>query len=158
VVRLATRITVSAVLVLAIMPVATGNSGADNGEAARSSAIADGNGQLAQGPRRTLKDVTDASFDSDVLKSGQPVLVNFWAEWCGPCQQIMPYLQETATEFDGRLMIVNINIDNNGQTPAKYGVRSIPTLIMFKAGHPAATRVGALSKSALVEWINKSAK
>ena len=102
------------------------------------------------------KPITDESFESDVLNSTEPVLVDFWAEWCGPCKQIGPSLEEIATEMDGRLTIAKLDIDNNPETPSKYGVRGIPTLILFKDGQVAATKVGALPKSKLVEWINDS--
>ena len=102
------------------------------------------------------KPVTDESFESDVLNSTEPVLVDFWAEWCGPCKQIGSSLEEIATEMDGRLTIAKLDIDNNPETPTKYGVRGIPTLMLFKDGQVAATKVGALPKSKLVEWINDS--
>ncbi len=102
------------------------------------------------------KPITDESFESDVLNSTEPVLVDFWAEWCGPCKQIDPSLEEIATEMDGRLTVAKLDIDNNPETPTKYGVRGIPTLILFKDGQVAATKVGALPKSKLVEWINDS--
>ncbi len=102
------------------------------------------------------KPITDESFESDVLNSTEPVLVDFWAEWCGPCKQIGSSLEEIATEMDGRLTVAKLDIDNNPETPTKYGVRGIPTLMLFKDGQVAATKVGALPKSKLVEWINDS--
>lgn len=103
-----------------------------------------------------LTHVTDQSFDVDVLKASGPVLVDFWAEWCGPCRAIAPVLDEISKEMDGRLTIAKINIDENPRTPTQYGVRGIPTLILFKGGKVAATKVGALPKGRLVEWINSA--
>jgi len=103
-----------------------------------------------------LKQVSDASFEADVLKADQPVLVDFWAEWCGPCKQIAPALDELAKDMEGQVTIAKINVDQNGGTPSKYGVRGIPTLMLFKNGQVAATKVGALSKTALQDWIKSS--
>ena len=100
-----------------------------------------------------MKHVTDTSFDSDVLKAEGAVLVDFWAEWCGPCKQIAPALEELSQELGGKVTITKVNIDDNPQTPGKYGVRGIPTLMIFKNGQVAATKVGALPKSKLKEWI-----
>ena len=100
-----------------------------------------------------IKNVSDASFDADVLKSGQPVLVDYWAAWCGPCKMIAPILEEVATEYAGRLTIAKLNVDENQGTAAKYGIRGIPTLMLFKDGQAAATKVGALSKSQLTACL-----
>ncbi len=97
--------------------------------------------------------VSDATFESEVLKSTEPVLVDFWAEWCGPCKMIAPALEDIATEFKGRVRVAKVNIDENPQAPNTYGVRGIPTLILFKDGKPAATKVGAAPKSALRDWV-----
>jgi thioredoxin 1 len=102
------------------------------------------------------KAVTDETFSTDVLKAGTPVLVDFWAEWCGPCRQIAPSLDALATEFAGKIEVVKVNIDENPMTPTQFGVRGIPTLIIFKDGLPAATQVGAAPKSVLKAWIEKS--
>lgn len=97
--------------------------------------------------------VTDASFEDEVVKSSVPVLVDFWAAWCGPCKMIAPVLDEIAEEYDGQLKVCKVDVDANQQLPSKYGVRGIPTLILFKAGQAAATKVGALSKSQLKDFI-----
>ena len=99
------------------------------------------------------KHVTDDSFDADVLGSSEPVLVDFWAEWCGPCKQIGPSLEEISTEMGNKLTVAKVNIDDNPNTPTKYGVRGIPTLMVFKGGEVAATKVGALPKSQLADWV-----
>lgn len=98
--------------------------------------------------------VTDNSFEQDVLKASGPVLVDFWAEWCGPCKMIAPALDDLAAEYQGKLTIAKINIDENPQTPSKYGVRGIPTLMIFNEGNVAATKIGALPKNALKSWID----
>ena len=100
-----------------------------------------------------LTHVSDSSFEDDVVKAPEPVLVDYWAEWCGPCKQIAPALEEIAAEMDGRVTIAKMNIDENPVTPTKFGVRGIPTLMLFKDGEVASTKVGALPKSKLVEWI-----
>ena len=98
--------------------------------------------------------VTDASFDADVLKSSIPVLVDFWAEWCGPCKMIAPILDEVSKDYDGRLKIAKMNVDENRDVPAKFGIRGIPTLMLFKDGQLAATKVGALSKAQLTAFLD----
>ncbi len=103
----------------------------------------------------TIK-TSDDSFETDVLKSGRPVLVDFWAEWCGPCKQIGPALEEISNEMGERVTVVKVNIDENPMIPGRYGVRGIPTLMVFKDGKVAATKVGAMPKSKIVEWLNES--
>jgi len=99
------------------------------------------------------KKITDQSFAADVINAGGPVLVDFWAEWCGPCKMIGPSLEEISDELAGKVTIAKINIDENPDAPSKYGVRGIPTMILFKNGAPAATKVGAAPKSALKGWL-----
>jgi thioredoxin 1 len=100
-----------------------------------------------------MKTVTDTSFETDVLNSEGPVLVDFWAEWCGPCRQIAPALEDMAKDMGDKVTIAKLNIDENPATPGKYGVRGIPTMMIFKGGKVAATKVGALPKSKLYEWV-----
>lgn len=99
--------------------------------------------------------ISDASFEADVLKSDRPVLVDYWAEWCGPCKMIAPILDEIAEEYDGKLRVAKLNIDENPATPPKYGIRGIPTLMLFKNGEVEATKVGALSKSQLTAFLDQ---
>ena len=98
--------------------------------------------------------LSGSSFDQEVVKSATPVLVDFWAEWCGPCRMIGPSLEDISKEMDGKLKVVKVNIDENPTTPSRYGVRSIPTLLLFKNGQVAATKIGAEPKQKLVSWIN----
>ena len=100
--------------------------------------------------------LTDNSFEEDVIKSSEPVLVDYWAEWCGPCKMIAPILEEIASEYGGRIKVAKLNIDDNPQTPPKYGIRGIPTLMLFKDGNVEATKVGALSKSQLTAFIDSN--
>ena len=103
-----------------------------------------------------IVNVTDASFEQDVLKSDVPVLVDYWAEWCGPCKMIAPVLEEIADEYEGKLKICKLNIDENEQTPPKFNIRGIPTLMLFKNGNVDATKVGALSKSQLAAFLDSN--
>ena len=98
--------------------------------------------------------LTDDSFQNEVLESAEPVLVDYWAEWCGPCKMIAPILTEIASEYEGKIKVAKLNIDENPQTPPKYGIRGIPTLMLFKDGNVEATKVGALSKSQLTAFID----
>ena len=100
--------------------------------------------------------VTDDNFESEVLQSNQPVLVDYWAEWCGPCKMIAPLLDDLAKDYAGKLKVAKLNIDENQATPPKYGIRGIPTLMLFKNGTLAATKVGALSKSQLLAFIDSN--
>ena len=103
-----------------------------------------------------IKAVSDASFDADVINATQPVLVDFWAEWCGPCKALSPILDDIANEYDGRVTIAKVNVDENTQTPPKYGIRGIPTMLLFKDGAVEATKVGALSKAELSAFIDSN--
>lgn len=100
--------------------------------------------------------VTDATFEAEVLQSPTPVLVDYWAEWCGPCKMIAPILDDVAKEYAGKLKVAKLNIDDNQETPAKFGIRGIPTLMLFKGGNVEATKVGALSKSQLSAFIDSN--
>jgi thioredoxin 1 len=102
----------------------------------------------------TIKHVSDASFEQDVLKSESPVLVDYWAEWCGPCKMIAPILDEVSRDYEGRLQVAKLNVDENQAVPAKFGIRGIPTLMLFKNGAQVATKVGALSKSQLTLFLD----
>ena len=102
-----------------------------------------------------IKHISDSSFEADVLKSSQPVLVDYWAEWCGPCKMIAPILDEVSKTYDGKLRVAKMNVDENRDIPAKYGIRGIPTLMLFKDGQLAATKVGAMSKAQLTAFIDQ---
>lgn len=101
-----------------------------------------------------ITNVSDDSFENDVLKADSPVLVDYWAEWCGPCKMIAPVLEEIAREYSGKIKVAKLNIDENAQTPRKYGIRGIPTLMLFKNGQVEATKVGAVSKSQLAAFLD----
>ena len=103
----------------------------------------------------SVNHVSDNSFDQDVLKSDVPVLVDYWAEWCGPCKMIAPILDEVSRDYDGRVQVAKLNVDDNQEVAAKYGIRGIPTLMLFKGGQLAATKVGALSKAQLTAFIDQ---
>ncbi len=102
-----------------------------------------------------IKNVTDATFETEVLQSALPILVDYWAEWCGPCKMIAPILDDVSTAYAGKLQIAKMNVDENREIPAKFGIRGIPTLMVFKDGQLAATKVGALSKAQLVAFIDQ---
>jgi thioredoxin 1 len=102
----------------------------------------------------TIKHTSEIAFDADVLKSDSPVLVDYWAEWCGPCKMIAPILDEVSRDYDGRLQVVKVNVDDNQAVAAKYGIRGIPTLMLFKNGAQVATKVGALSKPQLTAFLD----
>lgn len=103
-----------------------------------------------------INHITDSTFEREVLQSEEPVLVDYWAQWCGPCKMVAPILDEIAVEYQGRLKVAKLNVDDNPDTPPKYGVRGIPTLMIFKNGNAEATKVGALSKSQLTAFIDQS--
>ena len=111
---------------------------------------------VSEGKPMNIRHVTDDSFEEDVLQAPGPVLVDFWAEWCGPCKQIAPALEDVARRYQDKVQVVKVNIDENPSTPSRYGVRGIPTIMMFKAGEVAAVKVGALPKSRLFEWVDSS--
>jgi thioredoxin 1 len=100
--------------------------------------------------------VTDESFDHDVLQASQPVLVDFWAEWCGPCKQIAPALEQIAEEFAGKVTVAKLNIEESPTTPSRYGVRGIPTMMLFKGGQMASMKVGAMPKQKIIEWLTEA--
>lgn len=102
-----------------------------------------------------IKHISDSSFEADVLKSGTPVLVDYWAEWCGPCKMIAPILDEVSSTYEGKLTVAKMNVDENRDIPAKFGIRGIPTLMLFKDGQLAATKVGAMSKAQLTAFIDQ---
>jgi thioredoxin 1 len=102
-----------------------------------------------------IKHISDATFESDVLQAGKPVLVDYWAEWCGPCKMIAPILDEVSESYKDKLQIAKMNVDENREIPAKFGIRGIPTLMLFKDGQLAATKVGAMSKAQLVQFLDQ---
>ncbi len=102
-----------------------------------------------------IKNVTDATFEAEVLQSQQPVLVDYWAEWCGPCKMIAPILDDVSAAYEGKLQIAKMNVDENRDIPGKFGIRGIPTLMLFKNGQLAATKVGAMSKAQLIAFIDQ---
>jgi thioredoxin 1 len=102
-----------------------------------------------------IKHISDASFEADVIQASTPVLVDYWAEWCGPCKMIAPVLDEVSTAYQGRLTVAKMNVDDNREIPAKFGIRGIPTLMLFKDGQLAATKVGAMSKAQLTAFIDQ---
>ena len=102
-----------------------------------------------------IKNISDSSFEADVLKSGKPVLVDYWAEWCGPCKMIAPILDEVSNTYEGKLQVAKMNVDENRDIPARFGIRGIPTLMLFKDGQLAATKVGAMSKAQLTAFIDQ---
>ena len=103
-----------------------------------------------------IKHLSDASFDADVIQSSTPVLVDYWAEWCGPCKMIAPILDDVAAAYEGKLTVAKMNVDENREIPAKFGIRGIPTLMIFKNGELAATKVGALAKAQLTAFIDQN--
>jgi thioredoxin 1 len=100
--------------------------------------------------------VTDESFEQDVLKAGAPVLVDFWAEWCGPCKQIAPALEQIAEELGGQVIVAKVNIEESPSTPTRYGVKGIPTLMLFRDGHMTSMKVGAMPKQKILEWLSET--
>ncbi|MBF0609910.1 MAG: thioredoxin TrxA [Magnetococcales bacterium] len=101
-------------------------------------------------------EVSDDTFEAKVLQATTPVLVDFWAEWCAPCRQVAPFLDQLAVEYKGKLVVAKINIDNNPSTPGRFGIRGIPTMIIFKNGKVGATKIGALPKTKLYDWVNEN--
>jgi thioredoxin 1 len=112
--------------------------------------------QVVKNMSELIASISDADFETEVLHASVPVLVDFWAEWCGPCKMIAPILETVAAEYQGKVKIMKVNVDQNPETPAKFGIRGIPTLILFKNGEAAATKVGALNKSQLTSFLDSS--